>query len=109
MNICKGQYVGLRGIRSEECDYFFNDKIMARQFYLECGFNEKELQKTMRQVVEVYKNDLLMEKIRNNKNTFINICYTWHPKEKIVPIMLRNLFHVIETDPRLLQRTTDFY
>ena len=43
-----------------------NSEILCKQF-IECGFHEKEFKKIIKQVAKIDKNELLRDRIRENK------------------------------------------
>ena len=99
-NISKGWFIRLRRICSQKSDYLLNSEILCKKF-IECGFHEKELKKTIKQVAKMDRNELLRDRIRENKDTQTILVSTWHPKLSAIPSILKNNFHLISSDPKL--------
>ena len=66
-NIPKGQFIRLRRICSRKSDYLLNSEILCKRF-IERGFHEKELKKTIKQVAKMDRNELVRDRIRENKD-----------------------------------------
>ena len=99
-NIPKGQFIRLRRVYSRKSDYLLNSEILCKKF-IERGFHEKELKKTVKQVAIMDKNELLRDRIRENKDPQTILVSTWHPKLSAIPSILKNNFHLISSDPKL--------
>ena len=99
-NILKGQFIRLRRICSRKSDYLLNSEILCKQF-IERGFHEKELKKTIKQVAKMDRNELLRDRIRENKDPQTTLVSTWHPKLSAIPSILKHNFHLISSDPKL--------
>ena len=99
-NIPKGQFIRLRRICSRKSDYLLNSEILCKQF-IERGFHEKELKKTIKQVAKMDRNELLRDRIRENKDPQTILVSTWHPKLSAIPSILKNNFYLISSDPKL--------
>ena len=69
----------LQSIFSQKSDYLLNSKIMCTKFK-EYSFHEKELKKTIKQVAKMDRNELLLDKIGENKDLQIMLISAWHPK-----------------------------
>ena len=68
-NIPKGQSIRLRRICSRKSDYLLNSEILCKQF-IERGFHEKELKKTIKQVakwIETNCYEIKSEKTKTQK------------------------------------------
>ena len=61
-----------------------NSEILCKQF-IERGFHEKELKKTIKQVAEMDRNELLQDRILENKDPQTILVGTWHPKLTAIP------------------------
>ena len=90
-NILKGQFIRLRRICSRKSDYLLNSEILCKQF-IERGFHEKELKKTIKQVAKMDRNELLRVRIRENKDPQTTLDSTWHPKLSTIPSILNITF-----------------
>ena len=77
-----------------------NSEILCKQF-IERGFHEKELKKTIKQVAKMDRNELLRDRIRENKDPQTTLVSTWHPKLSAIPSILKHNFHLISSDPKL--------
>ena len=66
-NIPKGQFIRLRRICSRKSDYLLKSEILCKRF-IERGFHEKELKKTIKQVAKMDRNELVRDRIRENKD-----------------------------------------
>ena len=99
-NITKGQFIRLRRICSRKPDYLLNNEILGKKF-IERGLDEKELKKTIKQVAKMDRNELLGDRIRENKDPQTILVSTWHPKLSAIPSILKNNFHLISSDPKL--------
>ena len=99
-NIPKGQFIRLRRICSRKSDYLLNSEILCKQF-IERGFHEKELKKTIKQVAKMDRNELLRDQIRENKDIKTILVSTWHPKLSAIPSNLKHNFHLISSNPKL--------
>ena len=76
-----------------------NSEILCKQF-IERGFHEKELKKTIKQVAKMDGNELLRDQIRENKDLKTILVSTWHPKLSAIPTNLKNNFHLISSNPK---------
>ena len=90
----------MRRICSRKSDYLLNNEILCKKI-IERGFHEKELKKTVKQVAKMDRNELLREKIRENKDPQTILVSAWHPKLSAIPSILKNNFHLISSDPKL--------
>ena len=99
-NITKGQFIRLRRICSQKSDYLLNSEILCKKF-IELDFHEKELKKTVKQAAKMDRNELLRDRIRENKDPHTILVSTWHPKLSAIPSILKNNFHLISSDPKL--------
>ena len=72
-------YIRLRGICSRKSDYLLNSEILCKQF-IERGFHEKGLKKTIKQVAKMDRNELLRDRIRENKDPQMTLGGAWHSK-----------------------------
>ena len=99
-NIPKGQFIRLRRICSRKSDYLLNSEILCKQF-IERGFHEKELKKTIKQVAKMDRNELLRDRIRENKDPQSTSVNTWHPKLSPIPSILKHNFQLISSDSKL--------
>ena len=77
-----------------------NSEIFCKQF-IERGFSEKELKKTKQQVEEMDRNELLRDRIRENKNPQTTLVNTWHSKCSAILSILKHNFHLISSNPKL--------
>ena len=87
-NISQGQFVRLQRIWSRKLDYLLNSEIMCKEF-IKCGFHEKELKKTIKQMAKMDKNELLQDQTRENKDPQTTLVSTWHPKLSAIPSVLK--------------------
>ena len=85
---------------SWKSDYLLNSEILCKKF-IERGFHEKELKKTVKQVAKMDRNELLRDRISENKDPQTILVSTWHPKLSAIPSILKNNFHLISSDPKL--------
>ena len=69
--------------------------------HVEHGFHKKELKKTIKQVARMDRNELLQDRIRENKDPQTILASTWHPKLSAIPSILKNNFHLISSYPKL--------
>ena len=99
-NIPKGQFIRLRRICSRKSDYLLNSEILRKQF-IERGFHEKKLKKTIKQVAKMDRNELLRDQIRENKDIETILVSTWHPKLSAIPSNLKHNFHLISSNLKL--------
>ena len=99
-NIPKGQFIWLRRSYSQKLDYLLNSEILWKKF-VERGFHEKELKKTIKQVPKLEKSELLRDRIRENEDPQTILVSTWHPKLSTIPSILKNNFNLISSDPKL--------
>ena len=99
-SIPKGQFIRFRYICSRKSDYLLNSEILCKQF-IERGFHEKELKKTIKQVTKMDRNELLQDRIRKRKDPQTILVSTWHPKLSATPSILKYNFHLISSDPKL--------
>ena len=99
-NIPKGQFIRLRRICSRKSDYLLNSEILCEKF-IERGFYEKELKKTVKRVAKMDRNELLRDRIRENKDPQAILVSTSHPTLSAIPSLLKNNFHLISSDPKL--------
>ena len=47
------------------------------------------------------RNELLRDRIRENKDPQTILVSTWHPKLSAIPSILEHNFHLISSDPKL--------
>ena len=73
---------------------------MCKKF-IEHVFNEKEFKKTIKQAAKMDRNELLRDRIRENKDPQTILVSAWHPKLSVNPFILKNNFHLISSDPKL--------
>ena len=99
-NIPKGQFIRLRRIYLRKSDHLLNSEILCQQF-IERGFHEKELKKTIKQVAKMDRSGLLRDRIRENKDPQTILVSTWHPKLSAITSVLKHNFHLISSDPKL--------
>ena len=104
-NIPTRQFIRLRRSRksdkySRKSDYLLNSEILCKQF-IESGFHGKELKKTIKQVAKMHRNELLRDRIRENKDPQTTLVSTWHPKLSAILSFLKHNFHLISSDPKL--------
>ena len=99
-NTPKGQFIRLRRVCSRKSDYLLNSEILCKKF-IEHSFHEKELKKTIKQVAKMDRNELLQDRIPENKDPPTILVSTWHPKLSAIPSILKNNFHLISRDPKL--------
>ena len=99
-NIPKRQFIRLRRICSRKWDYLLNCEILCKTF-IERGFHETEFKKTIKQVAKMDRNELLRDRIRENKDPQTILVSTWHPKLSAIPSISKNNFHLISSDPKL--------
>ena len=88
----KGQFIRLRRICSRKSDYLLNSEIL-REIFIELSFHE--------QVAKRDRNELLRDRIRENKDPQTILASTWHPKLRAIPSIVKNNFHLIANDPKL--------
>ena len=93
-------YVRLRRICSRKSHYLLNSEVLYKKI-IECGFHEKELKKTIKQVPKMNKNELLRDRIRENKDPETILVSAWHPKLSAIPSILKSNFHLIFGDLKL--------
>ena len=67
-NIPERQFIRLRSICSRNLDQLLNSEILCKKFR-ERGFHEKPLENTIKQVAKMDRNELLLEGIRENKDS----------------------------------------
>ena len=77
-----------------------NSEILCKKLR-ERGFHEKELKKTIKQVAKTDRNELLRDRIRENKDPQTILASTWHPKLSTITSILKHNFHLISSDPKL--------
>ena len=99
-NLPKGQFVRLRRICSRKSDYLLNSQILCKKF-IDRGFREKELKKTIKKVAKIDRNELLRDRIRENKDPQTILVSIWHTKLSAIPSILKDNFHLISSDPKL--------
>ena len=56
-----------------------NIEILCKKF-IERGFHEKEIKNTVKQVAKMDRNELLQDRIRENKDPQTILVSTWHSK-----------------------------
>ena len=96
-NIPKGQFIRLRRICPRN---LLNREILCKKF-IERGFHEKELKKTIKQVAKMDRNELLRDQTQENKDPQTILVSTWHPKLSAIPSIVKNNFHLIANDSKL--------
>ena len=47
------------------------------------------------------RNELLRDRIRENKDPQTILVSTWHPKLSAIPSILKHIFYLISSDPKL--------
>ena len=66
-NIPKGQFIRLQRICSQKSDYLLNSKVLCKKF-IERGYHEKESKETIKQIVNMGRNQLLRDRSRENND-----------------------------------------
>ena len=69
---------------SPKSDYLLNSEILYKKI-IECGFHEKELKMTIKQVPNMDRNELLRDRIRENKDPETILVSAWHSKLSAIP------------------------
>ena len=87
-------------ICSRKLDYLLHSEILSKKF-IEWGFHEKELKKTVKQVTKMDRNELLRDRTRESKDPQTILVSTWHPKLSAIPSILKNNFHLVSSNPKL--------
>ena len=102
-NMPKGQLIRIRRICSEENDFDFHAKNL-KTYFVSRGYNSKNLEKTIKEVKKLKREDLLTEKnpSKSKDPQSIFVC-TWHPKLNKLPSILRENHNILEADPKLNQ------
>ena len=90
----------MRRIFSRKSNYLLNSEILCKKI-VERGYHEKELKKTIKQVANMDKKELLRDHIRENKDPQTILVSTWHLKLSAFPSILKNNFDLISSDPKL--------
>ena len=99
-NIPKGQLIRIRRICSKESDFLDQSKIIIQHF-VNRGFHQKLLTKSLQEVKNMKREDLLAEKKVPPKDAQSVFICTWHPKLRKLPSILKENFPIIENDDRL--------
>ena len=73
------------------------------------GLHEKELEKTIKQVAKMDRNELLRDRTWENKDPQTILVSTWHPKLNAIQSTLKNNFDLIFNDPTLSNFQTEAY
>ena len=61
------------------------------------------MKKTSKQLAKIDRNELLRDRIENNKKPQTIRVSTWYCKLSAIPSILKNDFHLISSDPKLLK------
>ena len=99
-NIPKGQFIRVRRICSDKSDYYRHSNTMMT-YFSKRGYHQPHLQKTIKQVAEIPRDDLLMEKLKPKKDPQSIFVCDWHPSLSKIPSILKNHYHIIENDHKL--------
>ena len=81
-------------------DYLLHSESYCKKSTKRC-FREKELKKTSKQLAKMDRNELLRDRIKNNKEPQTIRVSTWYCKLSAIPSILKNKFHLISSDPKL--------
>ena len=100
-NIPKGQLIRARRICSTNQDFDQNAKLMT-QFFTSRGYKEKNLQRLVKEVRSMPRNDLLNNEKKEKKQDphSILVC-TWHPSLSKLPSILNNNYNILDNDAKL--------
>ena len=99
-NLPKGQFIRIRRICSETTEYIRNVNILSK-YLLKRGYSEKLLQRTMKDVLEMKREDLLRDKPKEKRDPNVIFVSDWHPSLNTIPSILKKNLHIIENDPVL--------
>ena len=77
-----------------------NSEILCKK-NIERDFHEIELKKTLKQVVEMDRNELFRDRTRESKDPQTILVSTWHLKLSAITSTLKNNFHIISFDAKL--------
>ena len=96
-NIPKGQFIRIRRICSNKDDYFSNCGKLC-SFFIKRGYENRTLQKTIKDVAQVERDTLLEDIISEKKDPQLIFVCNWHPNLSTLPVILKKHFHILEND-----------
>lgn len=99
-NIAKGLLIRIRRICSRKFDYLEHGRELVG-YLIKRGYDEKLLTRTLYQVSEISRDDLLIEKTPLKKDSQVIFVTDWHPALNKLPILLKKHFHVLQNDTKL--------
>ena len=100
-NMPKGQFIRIKRICSEDKDFDHHARQMKAQFMAR-GYNKSNLEKTIREVQQLKRGDLLEEKntVKEKDAQSVFVC-TWHPKLSKLPSILKENHNILTADAKL--------
>ena len=100
-NLPKGQFIRVRRICSEDADFEQHAREMMK-FFIQRGYQEKDLANDISLVRKMSRNELLQEKIKTaEKDPQSTFVCTWHPKLHRLSAILNLNFKILQNDPKL--------
>ena len=100
-NIPKGQFIRVRRICTDLGDYDLHAGMMKKHFTSR-GYDEKQLDRRIKEVREMNRGDLLGEKeeTRNRDPNNVLVC-TYHPKLRKIPSIFEQNHKMLSSDTKL--------
>ena len=99
-NIPKGQFIRIRRICSNTDEYRGNAQILSN--YLEKrGYDRKALVEVIKEVSQIDRKDLLLDRARTIKDPQTIFVTEWHPSLSRLPSILKEHYHLLEQDKTL--------
>ena len=99
-NLPRGQFIRIRRICSDKLDYLKQSRKHA-QFFIERGYNANKINKHIKEVGDICRESLLVEKDKVEKDIQIIFVSDWHPLLKKLPNILREHHHILLNDKTL--------
>ena len=94
-NIPKGQFIRIRRICSNTKDYLKNCKYLS-SFFENRGYSSRDLKKTIRDVLNMPRDNLLVDKIKTPADPQMIFVADWHQNLSRLPSILRKHHHILQ-------------
>ena len=99
-NIPKSQFLRLRRICSDSCDFMTKCNTFIN-YFINQGYNKDHLIHQAKSIQLMKQEDLLVTKTNTKNNETPIFVTTWHPTLKSLPAILRQSHHHLENDSKL--------
>ena len=99
-DIPKGQFIRIRRICSDVDAYNRHSQTLCN-FFIERGFNIEKLNEVRRDVGKMNRMDLLKDNQKRKRDPQTIFVCNWHPSLSRIPSILKQHYHILQSDERL--------